>query len=244
MQEYLVFKLCGPLASWGDIAIGETRPSHSYPTKTAISGLLAAALGIERVEETKQLELAKSFGFAVRVDKKGTLLCDYHTTQVPSATALKKVPHATRSDELRAGDLSTILSTREYYCDVCYTVILWSEAAALPYSLAALKEALQRPKFTLFLGRKSCVLGLPTNPQIYYSETIKAALRQADLILNKTAGDLGSDDCAAMYWDSAGKSGMEPLQTIRRKDKLLSRKRWQFADRFEQYALFEKQGDM
>lgn len=244
MREYLIFRLSGPLASWGDIAIGETRPSYSYPTKTAITGLLAAALGIERGEESRQLELAKSFGFAVRIDKKGTLLCDYHTTQVPPATSLKKAPHATRCDELSAGDLSAILSTREYYCDVSYTVILWSEAAASPYSLTTLKDALQRPKFTLFLGRKSCVLSLPTNPQIYSAETIKTALNQTDLILNKTAEGLGFDDRPAMYWDSTGKSGIEPLQTIRRKDKLLSRKRWQFADRFERYALLEKVEDI
>lgn len=243
MREYLIFRLSGPLASWGDIAIGETRPSHSYPTKTAVSGLLAAALGIERSEENKQLELAKSFGFAVRVDKKGTLLCDYHTTQAPSAASLKKAPHTTRCDELSTGDLSTILSTREYYCDVCYTIILWSKAITLSYSLTTLKDALQKPKFTLFLGRKSCVLNLPTNPQIYSAETIKTALNQADLILKKTAEDLGCDDHPAIYWDSTGESGIEPLQTIRRKDKLLSRKRWQFSDRFEQHSLLGKTGD-
>ena len=27
MRDYLVFQLLGPLVSWGDIAVGETRPS-------------------------------------------------------------------------------------------------------------------------------------------------------------------------------------------------------------------------
>ena len=37
MRAYLVFQLYGPLASWGDIAVGETRPSTPIPSKSAIS---------------------------------------------------------------------------------------------------------------------------------------------------------------------------------------------------------------
>ena len=48
MRDYLVFQLYGQLASWGDIAVGETRPSALTPTKSAILGLVAAALRLKR----------------------------------------------------------------------------------------------------------------------------------------------------------------------------------------------------
>jgi CRISPR system Cascade subunit CasD len=48
MMEYLLFRLYGPLASWGEIAVGESRHTATYPGKSALLGLLAAALGIRR----------------------------------------------------------------------------------------------------------------------------------------------------------------------------------------------------
>ena len=43
-MDYLLFRLYGPMASWGEIAVGETRHSAAYPGKSAIIGLLAAAM--------------------------------------------------------------------------------------------------------------------------------------------------------------------------------------------------------
>src|SRR6266699_2816470 len=81
-QEYLVFRLYGPMCSWGDIAVGEVRPSTMHPSKSAILGLVAAALGLKRPDtvrdenERTTLEVAHStlahgYGFAVRVDAPG-----------------------------------------------------------------------------------------------------------------------------------------------------------------------------
>ena len=48
MKDYLVFRLYGPLASWGQAAVGGDRPTGLQPTRSAILGLLGAALGIKR----------------------------------------------------------------------------------------------------------------------------------------------------------------------------------------------------
>ena len=53
MREYLMFRLYGPMASWGDIAVGEYRPSFAHPSKSAVMGMLAAAVGLRREEEDK-----------------------------------------------------------------------------------------------------------------------------------------------------------------------------------------------
>ena len=58
MHEYLLFRLYGSMASWGDIAVGEFRPTFDHPSKSAVMGLIAAAMGIRRDEEERQRELA------------------------------------------------------------------------------------------------------------------------------------------------------------------------------------------
>jgi CRISPR-associated Cas5-like protein len=115
-MDFLVFQLQAPLASWGDTAVGEYRGSYEYPGESALLGLLAAALGIRREDDSALAGLRQGYGFAVGVQDAGTLLRDYHTAQVPGRTALKGRPHATRRDELAVPkrDLHTILSTRDY----------------------------------------------------------------------------------------------------------------------------------
>ena len=44
MSELLVFRLFGPLASWGEIAVGQVRPSAVRPTRSALLGLLAGGV--------------------------------------------------------------------------------------------------------------------------------------------------------------------------------------------------------
>ena len=67
MTDYLLFRLYGAMAAWGDIAVGEQRPSTPHPSKSALLGLLAAALGIRRHEDERHQALADGYGFAVRM---------------------------------------------------------------------------------------------------------------------------------------------------------------------------------
>ena len=45
MPRYVVFRLAAPLASFGEVAVGERRPTADRPTRSAVIGLLGAALG-------------------------------------------------------------------------------------------------------------------------------------------------------------------------------------------------------
>jgi CRISPR system Cascade subunit CasD len=116
-MDYLLFRLYGPMASWGEIAVGETRHTASYPGKSAIIGLIAASLGIKRRDAEKQLQMQQGYALAVEVYSQGTLLRDYHTVQVPDSVG--KFTYRTRRDELILGKarLGTILSSREYRSD-------------------------------------------------------------------------------------------------------------------------------
>lgn len=131
----LLLRLAGPLQAWGYDSKFETRRTGREPTKSGVTGLLAAALGRKRDEAIDDL-LALHFG--VRVDKEGELLHDYHTVQMKSG--------------------KTHVTHRYYLSDATFLVGFESEDEKM---LKTLEQALYNPAFPLFLGRRSCVPTLP-----------------------------------------------------------------------------------
>jgi CRISPR system Cascade subunit CasD len=241
MADYLLFRLYGPLAAWGDIAIGERRPSFSHPGKSAIVGLLAAALGIRRDEADRLTALAESYGIGIRQDSPGEYLRDYHTTQVPPQR--RGVMHRTRQDELAADSLNTILSTRDYRQDALYAIALWPLSDTVPHTLVDLQAALQRPRFTLYLGRKSCPLALPLAPKVVEAESLKMAFDQLEA-RDELLQSLKLPQQVTYYWeaidpDNAGFSQHGAAMAEVRRDQPLSRSRWQFTER-EEFRLVQE----
>ncbi len=70
-NAFLLFRLWGPMASSGQIAIGEQRQTWTRPSRSAVLGLVAAAHGIERGDSAGQINLEARIGFAVRIDDAG-----------------------------------------------------------------------------------------------------------------------------------------------------------------------------
>ena len=233
MREYLMFRLYGPMASWGDIAVGEYRPSFAHPSKSAVVGVLAAAVGLRREEEDKLRQFTSSYGFAVQVHTAGTLLRDYHTIQVPPKQ--KGVKHATRRSELLAPQLSTILSSRDYRCDAFYTIAIWNFVEHPPYSLSQIASSLACPVFTLYLGRKSCPPALSMQAHTIKAENLKQAFLNAHFSDEGIPPGLPKSGHIATYWEGSD-SGFESEHVITRRDNSTSRRRWQFENREERYA--------
>ena len=241
MADYLVFHLYGPMAAWGDIAVGEYRPSFAHPSKSAIIGLLAAALGIRRDEEERQNALSSACSYAVRVDAMGTLLRDYHTIQVPSSgTGRNRRTFHTRRAELAVTELNTILSSRDYRCDAVYTVAI-TLGDESTFSIEEVVDSLRKPVFTLYLGRKSCPLAFPLLPQVISADTVKDAMKKAHV--PEEMNILIQENPSLVYWEGE-QGGYECEQVITRRDALLSRKRWQFSDRKESFATVRGEEDL
>jgi CRISPR system Cascade subunit CasD len=239
--SFLVFQLYGPMASWGEIAVGEERDTASHPSRTAVLGLCAAALGIKREQEEELLSLNGSLGFAVCVDEAGDIMRDYHTIQSPTGKRARDLP--TRRDELSYGSLATTLSKRHYRTDAHYTVCLWRRGNDGPVVLTEIAAALEKPGFPLFLGRKSCPLALPLNPRVVAADSLRAAIATYPLPESIRQLARRSGEARSVYWD-ADTYGVEPgLETIhhtKRWDSLVSRKRWQFARRDEAFARMQR----
>ncbi len=230
MRDYLLFRLHGAMAAWGDVAVGQVRPSFAHPSKSAVMGMLAAALGIRREEEDGHHALSAGYGFAVRLDAQGSILRDYHTAQVPPER--RGVTHHTRRDELCASDLNTILSSRDYYCDALYTVGLW-EKGDPPHALADLRDALRKPQFTLYLGRKACPLSLPLRPMVVSAGTLREAFAKARFGDDEILAEIPRAEIVAFHWEELVDSGLLVRATTVRRDQVLSRHRWQYAEREE-----------
>lgn len=244
MREYLVFRLYGPMASWGELAVGEQRVSADHPSRSALLGLLGAALGVRRDDEAGQQELSRSYRFGVKLVAAGMPLRDYHTVQWPDIP--KKFAYRTRRQEVRDKEkLNTILTSREYRSD-SLSVVAVEAAPDAPHGLSALADALRAPVFLPYLGRKSCPLALPLDPRLGGFDTLKQALDSRDdepLVRGVNLEEdepqavdieLDKDRQARYFWDEAmADVGMDATLQLTRHDQPLSRRRWQFEPRRE-----------
>ena len=245
--RYLLFTLTAPLASFGTVAVGERRPTWDRPSKSQIIGLVAGCLGIERIEEERQRELAASLGFAVRVDDPGTLATDYHTAQTAKDVSIRKRIKAgytvnTRAEELACDDLKTILSRREFRVGSHYTAALWKSSAD-GAGLAAIAQALRTPAFVPFAGRKAHALMLPMRPLVFEATSIERSFADFDARPRPDTSDLLTylgfkpTKGGPIYVDATAIPDAERDQRVarieQRRDHPESRAKWRFGLRNE-----------
>ncbi|MEU6284805.1 type I-E CRISPR-associated protein Cas5/CasD [Streptomyces sp. NPDC047028] len=143
----LLLRLTGPLQSWGEHSHFNDRDTLPFPSRSALTGLLAAALGRQRHHSLDDLNLS----ITVRADRPGNHLRDFHTVGGGLAGDRTVV---TADGKRRDSDTSTLTSTRWYLQDAAFTVALTLPDHAQPPTAWA--NALQFPRWPLYLGRRSC----------------------------------------------------------------------------------------
>lgn len=170
MAEFLTFHLTAALGSMGELAGHERRGSYSFPGCSALTGMLGAALGIRRDGDFSELDALQ---MAVAIFDAGSVLRDYHTIEtVPRAAArgAQSRPAALRLAQAEQ-KTNTTITHRDYRVAPLYGVAIWNG------DLPRLARALRQPEFTLYLGRKSCPLAAPVDPQIIAAESPEEALQ-------------------------------------------------------------------
>ena len=249
LTEFIAFRLWGPMASWGDIAVGERRGTWNRSSRSAILGLVAAALGIERGNRAGHDQLEAGIGFAVRVDHPGRPLRDYHTVQSPGARKGRR--WMTRRDELADKlELNTILSERSYLTEPSAVIVLWRRAETPGPLLAEIATRLVEPVFTLYLGRKSCPVGTPLAPIgplpalnppaalvcFDFEDMSRSAKLTKRPLSDHTRWPLWRPSTARELWmdaDEARAFGLASRERTVRRDRVRDRPRWLFSDRDE-----------
>ena len=127
----LLIRLAGPLQSWGSSSRFNQRGTEPFPTKSGVVGMIASALGMSRSESLERFE---GLRFGVRADQPGSITSDFQTAHNDAGHSMP-------------------LSYRYYLQDSVFLAALESKDAD---ELDEYRQALLRPYFQLFLGRRSC----------------------------------------------------------------------------------------
>lgn len=156
-MKHLALFLRAPLQSWGVSGKFGERPTMSFPSKSGVLGMLAAATGIDRSDDV-WLERAAKMRFAVRAYRTGPRLSDYHTV---GGGYDSKLPREKRCIPAKAEDGkpgNTALTRREYLQDTVFGVVFSGDDDQL---LEQIANGVRDPVWGIWLGRKSCI---PTEP--------------------------------------------------------------------------------
>ncbi|MBT8224413.1 MAG: type I-E CRISPR-associated protein Cas5/CasD [Dactylosporangium sp.] len=151
----LVLRLAAPVQSWGGHSEFNRRDTQVEPTKGGVLGLLAAAQGRRRADPIEDL---LGLRLAVRTDRPGTLLRDYHTASDHRQRPLPSAQVTAKGTQKPTSPAKYTYVTQRFYLQDA--VFLAAVGGPVPL-LTALAEALRRPAFPLALGRRSCP---PTQP--------------------------------------------------------------------------------
>lgn len=149
----LLLRLAGPLQSWGDSSRFTQRQTRREPTKSGIVGMLASALGRRRTDPVEDLV---RLDFAVRVDQPGTVVRDFQT-----------------AIRWETGE-SMPLSNRYYLQDAVFVAGVAGDSSLVN----GLAEAVRKPYWAPFLGRRSCPPSKPVYMGVVDAD-VRGAVREA-----------------------------------------------------------------
>ena len=193
MTEFLLIRLEGPLQSWGDVSMDQVHPTNPCPTRSALAGLLASALGWSYADGARTNALQHSIQFAVREDRRPNRLRDFQTADLSrDSGGWTRWGYEGRGGSQKAG---THLMTKHYLADGSFLVALTVEDG--PVDLTEIIEALRHPARPLFLGRKSCPPSTALAQGTVSAETLLDAL-------TKTPVGREYDQPPLRYWGPLG----------------------------------------
>ena len=165
-----ILHLQGPMMSYADKGFGQLREEGEAPSRSAVIGMVAGAMGLERGSE-RLLELHNELRVHVAQISSGALLVDYHTV----LTAGYKEMDPTRLRREGAKGNPT-LTWRSYHCDTHFMAFVESSNQEL---LDECSRALHDPVYTAFLGRRSCPPSTPLQPKSVQGDALATVFDNA-----------------------------------------------------------------
>ncbi|MEV6013258.1 type I-E CRISPR-associated protein Cas5/CasD [Streptomyces sp. NPDC051976] len=186
MSRGLVLRLAGVMQAWGESAAFTYRDTAAHPTRSALIGMFAAASGRTREQALDPYPDLRAPGqdhapshrdlvFTIRIDNPGTVYRDFQTAGGgrPHQQGLR-----TAAGNYRPQDESTMVTWRDYLVGAAFTLAVQGP----PALLAHIAATLERPVYSPYLGRRSC---LPDEPLIIHADITDPvrALRSVPLTL-------------------------------------------------------------
>lgn len=148
-QSFIALLLDAPLQSWGISSRFERRGTALHPSKSAVIGMIAAAMGIDKHDPNEPAQIAKLTEL------------DITMITIPKEHPMRRIEdfHTTEGTRRADGSLNKncVVSKREYLVDARFAVLIKGATALLD----RVSAALQNPVWGIWLGRKSCIPALP-----------------------------------------------------------------------------------
>ena len=162
-NKFLVIRLEAPMQSYGLHSPNDQKTTFSFPTKSAIVGLICASLDIQRDDENNISEISKLKTIVIETPYKNickNLLIDFQTAGGGKFNDDRK-----KIKNVNGKIKSNIIINKHYMVDTKFFVIL--EGSELLIEKCA--NGLKHPCRPLFLGRKKCIPSAPIFNGIYNS---------------------------------------------------------------------------
>jgi CRISPR system Cascade subunit CasD len=159
----LVLHIEAPMIAFGDVMVDSIGRIGEVPTTSAMTGLIANALGVDRTDAPALSRLQQRLRFACRIDARGPRFTDMQTAQLAKSDEW----WTTRGVVGRDGGIGTYNSPhirfRDYDSDVRLTIVCELCPTDEMTTVDDVAKAFDRPARPLFIGRKPC---LPTRPML------------------------------------------------------------------------------
>lgn len=238
----LCVRLFGPLASWGTAEAGAaSRPTARHPSRGALLGMVAAALGLGRADDQGHTHLGRSLLTAVASHGYRRVSAELRTVQ--SVVASKR-SYASRREALATGEVVTSVTERQHVEDGLWRVFLCGRDDGT--DLDTLAEAFRRPAFEFYLGRREFPLALPPDACVVDGD-LSAALAAYPPVPESGAFDRGElgrvlasvkrhvvgDGGFELCWDEGFPGAPEGGRRRQVADDPFSRSAWRFRSRVE-----------
>lgn len=184
-MRHLILNLESPLMSFGGEVIDNLGVIRWFPTQSMLTGLIANALGLRRIQREQHQRLQDRLVFAARIDREpagSTRMRDFQTAQL---RARDRAWTTRGHPEGRSGSPATYefphLRYRDYFADMLVTVALRLDPEDDQPSLDVLATSLNEPQRPLFIGRKPCLPSTFVAGAFVEGETVLAALMSAPI---------------------------------------------------------------
>lgn len=164
-EKYLAVFLDGPMQSWGVASRFDNRNSLSFPSRSALTGILCAALGIPKNDTGKLAQINDLHLTTVVFNgQSGILASDYHTVGAAYDPKKQRGYIPVNADGKTKANAS--VTNREYLQNARFGAIFSGEESLIKKC----SEALDNPCWGVWLGRKSCIPASPLNRGIFNSQ--------------------------------------------------------------------------
>lgn len=164
-MKYMRFTLAAPLQSWGEAAPWDYKETEALPTKSAIVGMISAALGYRYGDPNIQ-KLADSIQIAIRVDRPGYVMEDFQVVRS------NKDYMVSADGEMRDSE-PRVVTHKQYLQDARFVVFVQGDEK----TLQKIHNALRKPVFLTYLGRKCCPTSEPILPVWVEADSLFSAVR-------------------------------------------------------------------